>query len=133
VTGEVRVESSPVGPVVHPPVPAGLVILYLHGDRYLAGAPEAALGLAGQLARRTGATVVCPRYRCAFPDALDDAHDGYRYSREASGSPGLTGPTGSAGSAGPAGLQGRGLRGLRGRGPWWSRASGWAPGSPPPC
>ena len=53
----------------HPPAPAGLVLLYLHGDRYLAGAPEAALGLAGHLALRTGATVVCPRYRCAFPDA----------------------------------------------------------------
>jgi acetyl esterase/lipase len=97
MTGEVRVESSPVGPVVHPPVPAGLAVLYLHGDRYLAGAPETALGLAGQLALRTGATVICPRYRCAFPDALEDVHDGYRYSREASGSAGRAGFPGSSG------------------------------------
>ena len=96
MTGEVRIESSPVGPVVHPPAPAGLVIVYLHGDRYLAGAPEAALGLAGHLAVRTGATVVCPRYRCAFPDALEDAHAGYQYSREAGGVTGPAGPMGSA-------------------------------------
>jgi hypothetical protein len=38
MTGEVRVEASPVGPVVRPldpKEPAELVILYLHGDRYL--------------------------------------------------------------------------------------------------
>ena len=63
----VRVEASPVGPVVHPPRPAGTVVLYLHGDRYLSGAPESALGLAGDLAARTGAAVVCCRYRHAFP------------------------------------------------------------------
>lgn len=84
-TGEVRIEASPVGPVVHPPDPAGPVVVYLHGDRYLASAPESALGLAGYLATRTGATVVCPRYRCAFPDALEDAHAGYRYGVESLG------------------------------------------------
>jgi monoterpene epsilon-lactone hydrolase len=92
VTGEVRIEASPVGPVVHPPDPAGLVVVYLHGDRYLASAPESALGLAGHLATRTGATVVCPRYRCAFPHALEDAHAGYRYSRESAGPAGSAGP-----------------------------------------
>jgi epsilon-lactone hydrolase len=86
MTGEARIEGSPVGPVVHPPGPAGLVVVYLHGDRYLASAPESALGLAGYLAMRTGATVVCPRYRCAFPDALEDAHAGYRYGAESLGS-----------------------------------------------
>src|SRR6185437_1081169 len=86
VTGEVRIEASPVGPVVHPPDPAGLVVVYLHGDRYLASAPESALGLAGHLATRTGAMVVCPRYRCAFPDALEDAQAGYLYGAESLGS-----------------------------------------------
>jgi len=52
----VRVEASPVGPVVHPPRPAGTVVLYLHGDRYLSGAPES---------------------------ALVDVHAGYRYSQAA--------------------------------------------------
>lgn len=81
-----RVEASPVGPVVRPPGPkdpAGLVILYLHGDRYLAGAPESALGLAGRLALQTGAVVVCSRYRRAFPAALEDVHAGYCYSQAA--------------------------------------------------
>jgi len=95
MTGEVRIEASPVGPVVHPPDPAGLVVVYLHGDRYLASAPESALGLAGHLATRTGATVVCPRYRCAFPHALEDAHAGYRYGGEFLGSSRSTGSTGS--------------------------------------
>lgn len=84
-TGEVRIETSPVGPVVHPPDPAGLVVVYLHADRYLASAPESALPLAAHLATRTGATVVCPRYRCAFPDALEDAQAGYRYGAESLG------------------------------------------------
>lgn len=92
MTGEVRIEASPVGPVVHPPDPAGLVVVYLHGDRYLTSAPESALGLAWHLAARTGATVVCPRYRCAFPHALEDAHAGYRYSRESAGPAGPAGP-----------------------------------------
>ena len=89
MTGEVRIESSPVGPVVfpagHPLDPAGPVIVYLHGDRYLGSAPESALGLAARLAGRTGATVVCLRYRCSFPDALEDAYAGYLHSTESLG------------------------------------------------
>jgi acetyl esterase/lipase len=103
VTGEVRIEASPVGPVVHPLDPAGLVLVYLHGDRYLASAPESALGLAGQLATRTGAVVVCPRYRCVFPAALEDVHAGYRYSRE-SVEPTGSGPVVVAGERLGAGL-----------------------------
>jgi acetyl esterase/lipase len=81
VAGIVRVGASPVGPVVRPPGPAGMVILYLHGDRYLSGHPESALGQARCLALRTGATVVCSRYRGMFPAALEDVHAGYCYSR----------------------------------------------------
>ena len=76
MTEGVRVEMSSVGPVALPPMPSELVILYLHGDRYLTGAPEAALGLAGRLALRTGASVVCARYRNAFPAALEDVQAG---------------------------------------------------------
>ncbi len=79
--GDVRVEASPVGPVAYPPGPFGPVILYLHGGKYLTGAPESALGVAGDLALRTGAAVVCCRYRQAFPAALDDVHAGYRYGQ----------------------------------------------------
>lgn len=77
----VRVESSPIGPVVTPPDPGDLVILYLHGDRHLSGTPESALDLAERLALRTGAVVVCPRYRASFPGALDDVHAVYSSCR----------------------------------------------------
>jgi acetyl esterase/lipase len=74
-----------------------MVILYLHGDPYLSGTPESALGLAGRLALRTGATVICARYRHAFPDALDDVHTGYCFSQ-------TTGPVVVAGERLGAGL-----------------------------
>jgi acetyl esterase/lipase len=83
MAGEVRVEASPVGPVVRPPGPAAVVILFLHGDRYLSGAPESALGPARRLALRTGAYVVCARYRKAWPAALADVEAGYCYSQAA--------------------------------------------------
>jgi monoterpene epsilon-lactone hydrolase len=76
-----RTEASPVGPVLHSPGPAGTVILYLPGGPDVPGAP--APGLARHLARRTGATVVCSRYRPAFPAALEDVQAAYRYSRAA--------------------------------------------------
>lgn len=79
--GRVRVESSPVGPVVRPPDPTGLVVLFLHGDRQLSGSPESAVGPAERLALRTGAVVVCPRYRTSFPGALDDVHAVYSACR----------------------------------------------------
>lgn len=76
--GSVLVESSPVGPVVTPPEPTGLVVLFLHGDRQLSGTPDPVLlGPAERLALRTGAVVVCPRYRSSFPGALDDVHAVY--------------------------------------------------------
>lgn len=83
MAGEVRVEASPVGPVVRPPDPADAVVLYLHGGQAMSAGPESALGLAERLALLTGATVVCPRYRSTFPAALEDAHAAYRYLRDA--------------------------------------------------
>ena len=74
---ELRVDTDATGLTVLPPDPVELVILYLHGDRYLSGAPEAAVDLAGHLALRTRAAVVCPRYRPSFPDALDDVQAAY--------------------------------------------------------
>ncbi|WP_206077898.1 alpha/beta hydrolase [Prauserella endophytica] len=77
---DVSVEESPVGPVIRPAEDTELVILYLHGNQ---DGPEPALDLARRLALLTGATVVCPRYRSAFPAALIDAHSGYSYCQAA--------------------------------------------------
>ncbi|WP_208026039.1 alpha/beta hydrolase fold domain-containing protein [Amycolatopsis acidicola] len=77
---DVTVEESPVGPVVRPPEDTELVVLYLHGNQ---DGPEPALEAAGRLALLAGATVVCPRYRGAFPAALIDAHSGYSYCQAA--------------------------------------------------
>nr|BFE38542.1 hypothetical protein GCM10010200_107930 [Actinomadura rugatobispora] len=76
--GDVLVEEGPLGLIVRPRgAAAGPVVLYVHGDRHLTGDPEAALDTAGRLARRTGTTVVCARYRAAFPTALDDVQAAY--------------------------------------------------------
>jgi epsilon-lactone hydrolase len=92
---DVRVDESPVGPVVRPPIlpgtpdthgpagPAQTVVLYLHSDRYLSGTGEPVPGSARRLALRTGATVVCARYRPAFPAALEDVYAGYCSSQAA--------------------------------------------------
>ncbi|MFI0350323.1 alpha/beta hydrolase fold domain-containing protein [Actinomadura sp. 9N407] len=81
MASELRVEESPVGPVIRPPDPAETVILYVHGDRDLSGDPEPALDHAGRLAARTRATVVCTRYRPAFPASLDDVQAAYDYGQ----------------------------------------------------
>ncbi|ACY98289.1 MULTISPECIES: alpha/beta hydrolase fold domain-containing protein [Thermomonospora] len=78
---DVRVESGPMGPVVHPPDPDEAVVLHLEADRRPKGAPDPALDLARRLARRTRATVVCARCRPVFPAALEDAQEAYGYSR----------------------------------------------------
>lgn len=90
---DVRVDESPVGPVIRPPVtppptqntpgPAETVVLYLHSDRYLSGTREPVPGSARRLALHTGATVVCGRYRPAFPAALEDVYAGYCSSQAA--------------------------------------------------
>jgi acetyl esterase/lipase len=77
VPSELRIETTDAGLTVLPPDRAELVILYLHGDQYLSGSPETALDLAGHLALRTRAAVICPRYRPAFPAALDDVQAAY--------------------------------------------------------
>jgi monoterpene epsilon-lactone hydrolase len=97
LAGDVRTEASRVGPVLHPPRPAGTVVLYVHGDQDSPGTPQAVPGLAGHLARRTGATVVCCRYRPVFPAALEDVQAAYRYCR-------ATGPVLVAGEHTGAGL-----------------------------
>jgi epsilon-lactone hydrolase len=79
VAGDIRIENSPVGPVVYPPDHSDAVILYLHGD----ADPDSTMDTAERLARSTGATVVCPRYRSTFPDAFEDARAGYRYCKHA--------------------------------------------------
>ncbi|SEG85131.1 alpha/beta hydrolase fold [Thermomonospora echinospora] len=86
-----------MGAVVRPPDPSGKVVLYLHGDRYLSGSPEPALDLAERLAAQTGATVVCPRYRATFPEAIEDVSAAYERHRP-------LGPVMVAGNRGGAGL-----------------------------
>jgi monoterpene epsilon-lactone hydrolase len=86
VASELQVESHPFGLTVRPPDPSPTVVLYLHGDRHLSSAPESALDLAGHLALRTGAEVVCARYRSTFPAALEDVQAAYDFC-QASGGP----------------------------------------------
>lgn len=58
------------------------VLLYFHGGGYILGSPATHRGLAGHLAKATGATVLVPDYRLApehpWPAALDDALAAYR-------------------------------------------------------
>lgn len=79
MAGDIRVEQGPVGPVVYPSDHSDAVILYLHGD----ADSDSTMDTAERLARSTGATVVCPRYRPTFPDAFEDARAGYRYCKHA--------------------------------------------------
>jgi monoterpene epsilon-lactone hydrolase len=81
VPPDVTVDESPVGPVLRPATDSELVILFLHGNAHGREVPDSALELAGQLASRTGATVVCPRYRTSFTGASIDVHAAYRYCR----------------------------------------------------
>ena len=60
----------------------GKVIFYLHGGAYAIGTAASSVGLASDLARRTGARVVTVDYRLApehpYPAALEDAVAAYR-------------------------------------------------------
>jgi epsilon-lactone hydrolase len=73
MTGDVRVETNPVGMVVRPRQDTGAVVLYFPHDQ------QVAAGRAEQFAAATGATVVVPHQSPAFPAALQDAHAGYRF------------------------------------------------------
>jgi acetyl esterase/lipase len=84
VEDDVRIEESPVGPVLRPEGHSGTVVLYLPAGPENAGPePEPDLGTPTRLAELTGSTVVCGRYRPRFPDALRDVHTAYRYCRNA--------------------------------------------------
>jgi acetyl esterase/lipase len=82
MTGGVRVEEASAGLIVRPPDPADTCVLYVHGDRYLSADPESALDMAGHLALRTRATVLCARYRPVFPAAFQDVEAAYRFGRK---------------------------------------------------
>lgn len=94
---ELHVDTHSVGLTVRPPDPSGMVILYVHGDQYLSCAPEAAIDLAGHLAVRTGAEVICPRFRPSFPAALEDIRSAFDFCQ-------TTGPVIVAGERVGAGL-----------------------------
>ncbi|WP_198653775.1 alpha/beta hydrolase fold domain-containing protein [Actinocorallia populi] len=97
MANEVQVETSRTGLVVRPPDPAEMAVLYLHGDSSFSGEPEQALEAAEHLSLRTGATVVCARYRPVFPSALVDVQTAYHYSQ-------AMGPVAVAGEGAGAGL-----------------------------
>lgn len=80
MVSEVRVQEGPFGPEVHVEGgPAGRTLLYLHGDQRLGGSPQDALPTARELARRTGQSVVCARYRPRFPQASDDVRAAWEH------------------------------------------------------
>ncbi|MFC5752429.1 alpha/beta hydrolase fold domain-containing protein [Actinomadura rugatobispora] len=105
----VRTEATAAGLIVRPPDPAGTVVLYAPGDRYLAADPEPVPDTARRLALQTGATVVCARYRQVFPAALDDVEAAYDLGRS-------LGPVAVAGERLGAGLVTALLLRLRDRG-----------------
>jgi acetyl esterase/lipase len=76
LAGWVSTVPSRVGPIVQPPGRVSTAILHISGEP---GQPG--LELAAELALRTGAAVVCCRYRDRFPAALDDVAAAYRYSQ----------------------------------------------------
>ncbi|GLW71480.1 alpha/beta hydrolase [Kitasatospora phosalacinea] len=62
--------------------PAGGTILYFHGGSYVAGSPETAMSLTGNLVVRTGFRALSLDYRLApehpFPAAVEDGLNAYR-------------------------------------------------------
>jgi acetyl esterase/lipase len=72
MASDVQVETTPVGLIIRPRQDTGTVALYFAYE------PQAAAGRAEQFAAATGATVVCPNHRPAFPAALEDAYAAYR-------------------------------------------------------
>lgn len=67
------------------------ILLHLHGGGFVIGSAAASLGLASDLARRTGTRAVTVDYRLApehpFPAALDDVTAAYRALLEQAGDP----------------------------------------------
>jgi len=103
--GELRLlrvrDAAGPGPVE----PAGRdAIVLVHGGAFVVGSPETHLGLAGWIARTSGADVYLPEYRLApehpFPAATDDVFAAYRAVLELGHRPGRTAIAGdSAGAA----------------------------------
>lgn len=82
MASDIRVEAGPVGPVVRPPDPTGVVVLYLHRGGDTGASPQGGYEPAERLALGSGATVVLPRYRATFPEALADVQRSYRFCRD---------------------------------------------------
>src|SRR5215207_6238431 len=78
VTRDTRIDRGPFGPIVRPATDGGPTVVYLHHGHDVSAGPEAALDVASRLAARTGSTVLCARYRPAYPDALQDVEAAYR-------------------------------------------------------
>lgn len=88
---EVRVQSIEIAGLVADWVwvdgcDAERAVLYLHGGAYVMGSRNTHRGLAGRIARSSGARVLLPEYRLApehpFPAAVDDAVACWRWLLE---------------------------------------------------
>ncbi|GAB2831527.1 hypothetical protein GCM10022221_33010 [Actinocorallia aurea] len=99
MASESSVSAHGLGLAVVPHERFGGTVLYLHGDRSLAGEPEPGLAFAEDLAARTGAEVFCARYRPVFPAALHDVRAAYGHCRTRGGPVALAGRLEGAGLA----------------------------------
>ncbi|WP_326655985.1 alpha/beta hydrolase fold domain-containing protein [Streptomyces sp. NBC_00385] len=83
MANEICVVEGPFGPEVHTEgTRPEQTVLYLHGDPRLSGTPQDALPTARELARQSGHTVLCARYRPRFPEALDDVLSAWAHCRD---------------------------------------------------
>ena len=81
MTVDLRIENSPVGPVVRPAQSSEteIFVLYIHGDWLAPSSSSKIPATASRLARDSGATVVCCGYRPSFPGSLEDVRAGVEY------------------------------------------------------
>jgi epsilon-lactone hydrolase len=78
VAPDIRLEESPLGPLLRPAVARGGVVVFVPPSPDASSTMESTVEAAARLAELTGASVVCPRYRCAFPAAFEDVQAAYR-------------------------------------------------------
>jgi acetyl esterase/lipase len=94
VTDDIRLGGTPAVRIsAGPAKPDRPAVLYFHGGGYAVGTAAETIGLPGQIAARTGVTVLSVDYRLApenpFPAALTDGLDAYRAALDAYGPTGL--------------------------------------------
>jgi monoterpene epsilon-lactone hydrolase len=83
---EEPVAALPGSLLLTPPDPReDLMLVFVHGGGFRIGTPGSLRTAAGILALRTGARVLCPKYRLApefpYPAGLDDCENAYLFAR----------------------------------------------------